>query len=214
MRNISDTPVNNKNAAHCNPPRQLASDDVSSPMSRRVKVPADPTTDMDQIIAQELHNLSLKDRNRVYEEIHGVAERLQEDPELVAQRLSQFNLFLFSEIRNKSAYSSAFQQSPEYVNDPAFRLMFLRSTDFDAYRAAQKVVDHFELKLELFGFEKLARNITLDDLDQKDLECLKSGMIQILPIKDRAGRPIFFARPMMHDEMRVRKVYSVRKCMV
>jgi hypothetical protein len=75
-----------------------------------------------------------------------------------------------------------------------FRLRFLRSTEFDAPKAAQKLVDHFDFKMGLFGQEKLAQNITLDDLDENDLIYLRSGAIQILPAVDRAGRPIFFVQ--------------------
>jgi hypothetical protein len=170
-----------------------ASGDGFSSMARRgVEEPAD----MDKVLAQEVNNLSLQERNRVYEEVHGVAEPLEEDPELVAQRLCEFDLQL-STIRNKKAYDFALQQSPEYVNDRKFRLMFLRSTELDANEAAQKFVNHFDFKMELFGREKLAQNITLDDLDEKGLIYLRSGAIQILPATDRIGRPIFFFQPIL-----------------
>jgi hypothetical protein len=159
-----------------------------SNMTRRVEAPED-RADMDKVLAQEVHNLSLQERNRVYEEIHGVAEPLKEDPEFVAQQLSEFDVQL-STIQNKPAYDIAFQQSPEYVHDRKFRLMFLRDTEFDAHKAAQKLVNHFEVKMELFGREKLAQNITLDDLDENDLIYLRSGATQILPSTDRAGRQI------------------------
>jgi hypothetical protein len=187
-RSFDDTPANNESKVSClNPTRWLSSSDYGR--RRGVEEPAD----MDKVLAQEVHNLSLQERNRVYEEIHGVAEPLQEDPEFVAQRLSEFEWHL-STIRNKPAYDFAMQQSPEYVNDRNFRLRFLRSTEFDAHKAAQKIVNHFEFKMELFGQEKLAQNITLDDLNEKDLIYLRSGAIQILPITDRAGRPILFVQ--------------------
>jgi hypothetical protein len=174
-------------------------DKVSSPMARReMQVPVDPTA-MDKLLAQEVHGLTLEDRNRVYEEIHGVAEPLQEEPDFVAQCLSVFDWQL-STIRNKPAYESALRQSPEYVNDRAFHLKFLRSTEFDAHKAAQKLVAHFELKLEIFGQEKLAQEITFEDLNEKDKEFLLSGWIQILSITDRAGRPILFGLPHTFDE--------------
>jgi hypothetical protein len=159
-----------------------------SNMTRRVEAPED-RADMDKVLAQELHTLSLQERNRVYEEVHGVAKHLEEDSEFVAQRLSEFDVQL-STIRNKPAYNFALQQSPEYVNDSKFRVMFLRYTEFDAHKAAQKLVNHFDFKMELFGREKLAQNITLDDLDENDLMYLRSGAMQILPATDRAGRPI------------------------
>jgi hypothetical protein len=169
--------------------------DGFSPMARRlVEQPAD----MDTILALEVHNLSLQERNRVYEEVHGVAEPLKEDPEFVAQRLSEFDWHLAA-IQNKPAYDFALQQSPQYIIDRNFRLGFLRSTEFDAHKAAQKFVNHFDFKMELFGREKLGQNITLADLDEKDLMYLRKGAIQILPSTDRIGRPIFFVQPIMLD---------------
>jgi hypothetical protein len=196
-RSINDTPITNENSTQwCldTPHRWLCGgggDGFSSIMARRrgVEEPAD----MDKVLAQEVHTLSLQERNRVYEEVHGVAEHLEEDPESVAQRLFEFDWHL-STIRNKPAYDFALQQSPEYVNDRKFRLMFLRSTEFDGNKAAQKFVSHFDFKMELFGREKLAHNITLGDLNENDLMYLRSGGIQILPATDRIGRPIFFVQ--------------------
>jgi hypothetical protein len=185
-RSVDDNPVHiEDNGSQC---CLFGYDD--SNMTRRFEAPED-RADMEKILAEEVHNLSLEERNRVYEEVHGVAEPLEEDPEFVAQRLSEFDWYL-STIRNKPAYDFALQQSQEYVNDRNFRLRFLRSTEFDAHKAAQKLVNHFDFKMELFGKEKLARNITLDDLDEEDLTYFRKGPLQILPATDRIGRPIFF----------------------
>ena len=53
------------------------------------------------------------------------------------------------------------------------------------------MVHHFETKQELFGEDKVARDITLDDFDKDDMACIKAGGYQILPVRDRAGRCIF-----------------------
>jgi hypothetical protein len=187
-RSADATPVPiEDNGTQC---RLFGHDDSNT--TRRVEEP-EVRADMDKMLAQEVHNLSLQERNRVYEEVHGVAEHLKEDPEFVAHGLSEFDWHL-STIRIKPAYDFALEQSPEYVNDRNFRLIFLRSTEFDAHKAAQKFVNHFDFKMELFGREKLARNITLDDLDGRDLIYLRSGAIQILPATDRIGRPIIFVQ--------------------
>jgi hypothetical protein len=80
-------------------------DDFSS-MARQA---SEAPVDMDKVLAQEVHNLSLQDRNRVYEEVHGVAGHLEEDPKVISQRLSQFDWHL-STVRNKPAYDFALQQ--------------------------------------------------------------------------------------------------------
>ena len=43
-------------------------------------------------------------------------------------------------------------------------------------------------KLELFGAAKLPKTMTLEDLDEDDLEVFKTGSYIILPKKDRSGR--------------------------
>jgi hypothetical protein len=194
-RSVNDNPVRiEDNGTQC----CLFGYGDSNTARRVVEKPADET-DMDKVLAREIHNLSLQERNRVYEEVHGVAEPLQEDPEFEAQRLSEFDWHL-SKNRNKPAYDFALQQSPEYVNDRKFRLMFLKSTEFDAQKASLKFVNHFDFKMDIFGREKLARNITLGDLDEEDLIYLRSGAIQILPAPDRIGRPIFF---LQHETMAI-----------
>jgi hypothetical protein len=195
-RSVDNTPITsngNNNTNYCLHPPHRWLCGVDGGLSSIARQASEASADMDKVLAQEVHNLSLQERNRVYEEVHGVAGHLEEDPEVIAQRLSEFDWHL-STIRNKPAYDFALQQSPQYVNDRNFRLSFLRSTEFDAPKAAQKLVDHFDFKMGLFGLEKLAQNITLDDLDENDLIYLRSGAIQILPAADRAGRPIFFVQ--------------------
>jgi hypothetical protein len=49
---------------------------------------------------------------------------------------------------------------------------------------------HFKVKLELFGPEKLTKDITQDDLEDGDMKNLYSSHSQILPLRDRSGRCI------------------------
>ena len=60
--------------------------------------------------------------------------------------------------------------------------------------AAKRVVKHFETKFNLFGPDRIGKDITLEDLDEHDMESLTSGGVQPLPGKDRGGRAIFFSR--------------------
>ena len=73
--------------------------------------------------------------------------------------------------------------------------MFLRSDYFDAPAAARRIVRHFEQKLELFGVEKLTKNITQADISQDTLDCLYHGFGQMLPVRDRAGREVLIMNP-------------------
>jgi hypothetical protein len=48
------------------------------------------------------------------------------------------------------------------------------------------------LKLEIWGKEKLEKKITLADFDEHDMATLENGHVQLLPVRDHAGRSIFF----------------------
>ena len=141
------------------------------------------------LVATELNQLSLEERERVQEEIHGVASLVAEDKQLVSRRLIQLNIEI-GYIRKRSAYERALFLSPGLVLDEDFRLMFLRADNFDPRKAAQRMVNFFEFKLDLFGAEKLCKQITLEDLSEDDIAALYSGACQVLQEKDRTGRKI------------------------
>ena len=72
--------------------------------------------------------------------------------------------------------------------------MFLRADVYDCVKAARRLVKHFEYKHQLFGEHRLVKTITLDDLDEDDMEMLLSGSAQFCThTKDRGGRTILFA---------------------
>lgn len=90
----------------------------------------------------------------------------------------------------KVAYDIAEQRDRAYVTDPKFRLMFLRATLYHPRKAAARLVAFLEGKLKYFGEEALTRQIRLSDLDPDDQACLRAGILQVLPCRDRSNRPI------------------------
>ena len=147
-------------------------------------------------VAEKLFNKSIadmtpSDREHAYEDIHAIPVKQDEDPVIIEQSLGQLDYEI--EIReDNQAYHLAKSSNPAYVLNRNFRLLFLRSDRFDATKAAFRMVRHFQIKMELFGKEKLGRDIVQDDLDEDDLKVLYNGNIQLLPTKDRGGRAIFF----------------------
>ena len=141
----------------------------------------------DALLASELNQLSLKEREQVYFDVHGVSDSVNEEPGFVDRCLDSLEAYTdgFS-----GAYAFALSQNEDYVKNREFRLMFLRAENFDVHRAADRLKMFFEEKLKLFGPEKLAKDITVDDLDEDDLVCLNSGQLQVLPLRDRAGRAV------------------------
>lgn len=155
----------------------------------------DPTLSL----GKELAKLSFQERLVITEELHGVQSGAiveEEDPSFVQKRVHA----LYEEIQRirpnqKEDYRKACFLAPtKYHRNLSFDLMFLRSTKFDAKAAARRIVDHFRYKVQLFGPEILAKDITVDDLSEEDMNAMKSGAFLVLATKDRAGRAIFFAR--------------------
>jgi hypothetical protein len=135
--------------------------------------------DLDALLAKDLNQMTLKEREAMYEELHGVESIIEETPEFVADRLRSLDIEL-RKIKTKTAYEQAERMSKGYVTDWKFRLMFLRAEHFDAEKAATRLVSFMEGKLEYFGSGALARPLHLTDLDKDDMETLKSGFFQLL----------------------------------
>jgi len=101
--------------------------------------------------------------------------------------------------KQKSALDKAMEISPDYVRSLNFQLKFLRAEKFDARLAAVRMALYFEEKLALFGEEKLARDILLSDLNEDDMECLKSGYLQVLSDLDFGNRKVIFHYKALSD---------------
>jgi hypothetical protein len=156
-------------------------------------------TDADMLFVKELNDLSLAERERVCEEIHGVASVIDESsPDFVSKKLEELEQELQNISRKRvngtsSGYHMAQFLAPQYVKNRNFRLMFLRADRFSARAAAKRLELHFDRKLELFGIEKLCKDITWEDLSEDDQASAMSGFLQCLPSwKDRSGRRVIF----------------------
>jgi hypothetical protein len=146
---------------------------------------------IEALLAKELGQMSFKDREPIlYEEIHGMDSILEETEELIWASLEMMEIELKSKNAEKLTYKEAERISSDYVTSHKFRLMFLRTERFDPEKAARHLVKFMEEKQSLFGQETLARPVCFSDLDEDDQATLKSGVFQILPSRDQAGRPI------------------------
>ena len=155
--------------------------------------------ELDVLIAQAMNSLSMEERRNALHDIHGVADIQEDNPQFIDQKLNELEIEL-CHIPNdhKHAYYTAKAKSPGYVADREFRLLFLRADSFDVKAAAKRLTRHFETKLELFGQDVLGRDVLLSDLNELDMKALKSGFVQWLPHRDRAGRAVMFWTPGGH----------------
>jgi len=90
--------------------------------------------------------------------------------------------------QKKKALDRAIFLKPSLETDDKFHMMFLRAERFDPAKAAESMYRHFEYKLLLFGDDKLTKKITLDDLTEEEMICMRSGSTQLL--RDRQGRGV------------------------
>jgi hypothetical protein len=162
----------------------------------------------EELVLDALNLLSLADRSRIEHELHGIESwasgaasdknkhgvRDDETPDFQRRHLDRMDQEL-TRLRSERSWSlqlaaldMAESQNPGYIQNPEFRTQFLRSEYWDAPRAALRLALFLDLKLELFGEDKITRDIRLTDLQPPDIELLKLGYIQRLPARDRAGR--------------------------
>eukprot|EP00980_Cylindrotheca_fusiformis_P029145 scaffold22737_cov120-Cylindrotheca_fusiformis.AAC.8 len=154
-----------------------------------------PSASVDKILAAELERLSLKEREKVYEDVHGVSNVIQETPEMIATCLEQMDQEI-DLIKKKHAYEQAKLRSHYLVTNRQFLLSFLRSTSFNPKMAASYLVQYFSNKLEIFGTEKLGKSrISLEDIGVTATRILELGSMQVLPTRDSQGRPVVVSTP-------------------
>ena len=154
----------------------------------------EPVEIPDKHVAESLFTKSMSamtpsDREDAYDDIHAIPVEQAEDSEMIQDSLERLE-FQIEMREDNQAYLLAKHSNPDYVNNQDFRLSFLRADRFDAKKAAFRMVRHFQIKMELFGKEKLGMDIVQDDLDENDMKVLYEGTAQLLPTKDRGGRAI------------------------
>jgi hypothetical protein len=178
----------------------VVSDDVVSAVQT-----TDAPFDVDAHLANRLNQLTMEERYRVFHDVHGVSEVHPEEAQVVQDKLNQMEVCLNSHTQisdhTNDAYHRALYLSSTYVQNRDFRLTFLRAVDFDPAAAADLLVRHFYIKLELFGEELLTHDLKLTDLMEEDMGALESGYFQLLPVRDRANRVVYCVLPMLLPQL-------------
>ena len=198
-----------RSAAQHKPPDFVLSDNAYSNRTRPdAPPPEDPKPeDVDALFAQELNKLSIQERDNAINDLHGVADIIAENEDMVIRSLTEMNQVIESiNEREKEGYLLAQAQNYDYVHDRDFGLMFLRAEYFNPRDAAIRLVAFFDSKKELFGVAKLTKQITLSDLGPDDIAALEAGYSQLLPGRDRAGRAIVTVVPLIRTKETVNKV--------
>eukprot|EP00526_Cylindrotheca_closterium_P007901 CAMPEP_0113652670 /NCGR_PEP_ID=MMETSP0017_2-20120614/28144_1 /TAXON_ID=2856 /ORGANISM="Cylindrotheca closterium" /LENGTH=657 /DNA_ID=CAMNT_0000565561 /DNA_START=153 /DNA_END=2126 /DNA_ORIENTATION=- /assembly_acc=CAM_ASM_000147 len=142
----------------------------------------------EDFLASEMNKLSVQERSKALDELHCVGEELKETPEMIETSLAEFDKVLRE--RNEPIYNLATSQNRSYVEDPSFRLRFLRANLHDVHKSVNQMIGFLSRKEMYFGRDKIARDITLDDLEEDDIELLLSGLYHIQDGTDRSGRVV------------------------
>lgn len=148
--------------------------------------------EFDDSIARQVNQLTMEERARMYEEIHGVAEEIIETPELIASKLRDLYDLLEVSPGKPEAYYLAMQRNQDYIRRMEFGLMFLRAERFQVAKAVTRLLLFLQKKLEYFGLDALTRRLRLSDLSMEEQVTLGKGAFQVLPFRDRSGRVVFF----------------------
>ena len=147
----------------------------------------------EELLAAELNKLSVEERSKALDDVHCVGQDLKETPELVEQSLKEFDTILMQTTSsNRIYYDLALQQNRAYVEDPAFRLKFLRTNRHNVTKSVHQMMSFLEQKALCFGDAKVAQHILPSDMNAEDVDFLKSGVLQILKEKDPSGRAILY----------------------
>ena len=149
--------------------------------------------DVDTLLAKDLNQLSLKERDGIYEGIHGVNATIEETPELVIGSCVQLQIAIDQiSSEDKKAYDIALENDEDYVRSEKFQLMFLRSDDFNIPKTARRIVTYHTKMLEHFGPQVLGRPLYYEDLTKEAQAYLKTDVVQVVPnCRDSSGRAIF-----------------------
>jgi hypothetical protein len=172
----------------------------------------DGNMDVDLALAKELHGLSVQDRNKVQEEVHGVQFSIpDETPQMIETSLHQLQVEI-QKIRSKPAYDHAMRSTHvdgTYIQSSEFQLRFLRAVLYNVKQAAYRYTQHLNLLYEFFGEVGLQRPLRLSDLSKVEVDCLREGRRQILPSRDRSGRLIIFEKGSNPSDSRITRVSEV-----
>mmetsp|Transcript_43675 Transcript_43675/g.105348 ORF Transcript_43675/g.105348 Transcript_43675/m.105348 type:complete len:590 (+) Transcript_43675:107-1876(+) len=150
--------------------------------------------DVEAILVQGMQHLTFDELQQEQEDLHGVSAECQEDNQAIDGLLESLKEHL-NRIKTGTVYESAEKRNPSYVTNRGFQTMFLRGNRYDPKAAAVQIIRFYATKQDLFGTDKLVRDITLQDMDQDDMEALMCGSIQMSSCLDRSGRVVLLAIP-------------------
>ncbi len=159
--------------------------------------------EVDAFLANEMYQMSVDDRNKIQEELHGVGFLAPEESpqasrvalEILCQEVdAQVQALRASADESSRSFWEGFWMpaSQHYLKSQVVCLKYLRADLFDIPAAARRMVTHLRLLHKFFGTCALQRQLRHSDLSKAEQDLLRAGNMQVLPSRDRSGRLVTF----------------------
>lgn len=193
--------------------------------------------DADQLLVDELNELTVNKREQVLEEVHGVSSFHKLPlPEIHLKQMQEEldrhfysaddshscgddrSFHSFSTARKPSiicgAYREARLKNSSLITDPLFMRGLLLSENLDPKAAAIRMMLYLERTKEIYGTSAvLFRPIFIEDMHMKAKEQLVMGAFQLLQDRDSSGRRVMcYIRDINPSITAQNLKYSVSKC--
>jgi hypothetical protein len=151
--------------------------------------------EIDDLLSKEIKSLSIHQRTKVQEEVHGVANLCpKENTVIIEEALKSMQQHLDA-TQDKQVYDQL--SSSSYLHTKEWRLKFLRCELYDCKLAAERLIRFTEYMHQEYDLEVLERPLRLSDLETKCgtrgkevMNSFKTGHTQLLPFRDRSGRRV------------------------
>lgn len=149
-------------------------------------------------LTRKLNQLSMLEREKATYDLHGVAPPLTQEhdsPEMIEQALKELDRLILQQAEQHPGLAKALQVNPDYIRSE--RMKFLRSDEYDPVKSSERMGGYFDMRLEFFcgasakhsdSCACIARDLTILDLTEEDVEYWKTGFYQVCREKDRSGR--------------------------
>mmetsp|Transcript_17768 Transcript_17768/g.43873 ORF Transcript_17768/g.43873 Transcript_17768/m.43873 type:complete len:702 (+) Transcript_17768:118-2223(+) len=131
----------------------------------------------------------------------------EQDPQYLLGLFDEFESLVQKE--NNHLYNMATLQNPDYLKDPVLRLMFLRANLYKVDQSVKQLMSFLKNKANYFGKETLGREITLEDMTEKEKSVMQGGLKHIQAARDKSGRVVTPAFNHMYGKFDIATVVRV-----
>lgn len=146
-------------------------------------------SEVDTLLAKELNQLSFEDREKVYEDLHGVGKIENYGGQRLNDALQQMQVEI-DKLEHKPGYDRALSVNSRYIFDRRLRTVFLYAVKLDPFKAALRMERFLQYSSHCFGSQALLRPIRYSDLSPNAVAMMKEGSGLLLPVRDTSGRRV------------------------